>query len=264
MQSFPLIDLRNVSYSVNGKCILDGANWCLQRGQHWAVLGRNGAGKTTLLEVACGHKWPNAGGEVLRNGEPLIDLTEMRRRIGWVASTLVANIPLNEPVRDTVVSGKYATTGLFRLLYERPTKNDYDRAEELLDRIGMAALGRRPFGVLSQGEKQKTLLARAQMVSPILMILDEPCAGLDPASREAFLTTVQGLAEVEDAPSMVLVTHHVDEILPVFQSTLVVDNAKIARSGRTREVLDLDLVQTLYDGAVTRLVWEKGRCWPIC
>lgn len=264
MDTLPILDLRNVSYQVNGNRILDGANWRVERGRHWAVLGRNGAGKTTLLEIACGHKWPNAGGEVLRNGEALTDLRELRRSIGWVTSTLAAGIPAYERVIDTVVTGRFAATGLNRLLCERPNVADYRDAETVLGRLNMKSLSDRPFGVLSQGEKQKTLLARAHMAAPLLMILDEPCAGLDPASRESLLAAIRDLAASEDSPSLVLVTHHVDEIIPVFANTLVIDEGRVVRSGPTREVLDRPLIDRLYDGAVSELVWNNGRCWPIC
>ena len=264
METPPLLDLRDVCYEVGGKRIVDRVNWRVERGQHWALLGRNGAGKTTLLEIACGYKWPNAGGTVLRNGRAQTDLRELRRSIGWVTSTLVARIPAGETVFDTVVSGRFAAMGLKRFACKRPASEDYRDAEGILDRLGIGSLARRPFGVLSQGEKQKTLLARAQMAGPLLTILDEPCAGLDPASRECFLAAVQEMAASRDTPSFVLVTHHVDEIVPAFSRTLAIDDGRVVRSGPTRQILDKPLIDALYEGSVDRLIWNGGRCWPIC
>ncbi len=264
MTPLPILDLRDVSYRVDGKRILDRASWRVERDQHWAILGRNGAGKTTLLRIACGYLWPNAGGEVLRCGESLSDLRTLRRSIGWVTSVLEAEIPGGEPVLDTVVSGRFAATGLKHLGWEHPTDQHYHRAAELLDAIGMSDLAERPFGVLSQGERQKTLLARAQMAEPLLLILDEPCAGLDPASRESFLAAMQKLATADDAPTLILVTHHIEEIMPAFARALVMDQGRIIRQGPTQEILDKPLIDELYDTKIAKLVWTGGRCWPIC
>jgi len=258
-----LIDLRDVSYQMNGKRILDRVNWRIERGQHWAILGRNGAGKTTLLRIACGYLWPDPPGVVLRNGEKLTDLRRLRRSIGWVTSLLEAQIPGRERVIDTVVTGRFAMTGIRRLGWEHPTEEDYDKALELLRRMDLGDLADRPFGVLSQGERQKTLLARARMADPVLMILDEPCAGLDPASREMFLAAIQDLATSDDAAGLVLVTHHIDEIMPAFENTLVLQHGRVVRTGATGEVLDQRLIDDLYGGAIERLVWNNGRCWPI-
>ncbi len=263
MQRPAVLDLKDVSYHVNGQPILDRVSWRVERGQHWAILGRNGSGKTTLLRIACGYIWPNGGGTVLRNGEELLDLRTLRRSIGWVTSLLEAQIPPREPLIDTVVSGRFAATGLHRMMQERPSEEDYRKAQSLLEELEMGELARRPFGVLSQGERQKTLLARAQMADPLLMILDEPCTGLDPASRESFLEVIQRLATSADAPSLVLVTHHIDEIMPAFADTLVLDGGRAVRSGPTREVLDQGLIDELYAGAISELIWRNGRCWPI-
>src|SRR5208283_2554593 len=111
----PLLELRDVTYRMNGRKILDGVSWTVNEGENWAILGPNGAGKTTLLKIVCGYLWPNGGGEVLRNGESHADLGALRRSIGWVTSALVADIPRGERVLDTVVSGKYAQLGFWAL-----------------------------------------------------------------------------------------------------------------------------------------------------
>lgn len=263
MASTPLLELDRVSYHVSDKRILDRVSWRVERGDHWALLGRNGAGKTTLLRIACGYIWPNAGGRVLRNGAELTDLSELRRSIGWVTSSLTAQVPRNEPAIDTVVSGRYACVGLRRLAHRELQPHDHDDAHALMQRLAIDALDGRPFGVLSQGEQQKVLLARACMAQPLLMILDEPCAGLDPASREIFLSAVEQLATSYSAPGMVMVTHHVEEIMPAFTRTLVLANGQVVNSGATRSLLDGPLLQELYDGAISRVIWSRDRCWPV-
>ena len=134
----PIIEIRNVSYEAGGRTIIDRASWSIQSGEHWAVLGPNGAGKTTLLKLACGYLWPNAGGEVLRAGRVLSDLRELRRSIGWVSSILNEKIPKHERVLDTVVSGKFAQTGLLAMAWDRPRDEDYHRARQFLAQLDRA------------------------------------------------------------------------------------------------------------------------------
>ncbi len=263
MSGAPLLELSNVSYEVQGRRILEGVNWRVERGEHWALVGRNGAGKTTLLNIACGYVWPHAGGEVRRCGQALTDLRQLRRSIGWVTSALDQLIPGNEPALDTVVSGRYAGMGLKRLGGERPRAVDYDDARVQMQRLGIEQHAAQPFRVLSQGERQKVLLARACMAKPLLMILDEPCAGLDPASRESFLASLQTLADAQIEPAMVLVTHHVEEIMPAFTRLLWLADGRIAGAGPAAELLRGPLVSQLYGGAAIQLAWRNGRCWPI-
>ncbi|HWP24335.1 MAG TPA: ATP-binding cassette domain-containing protein, partial [Candidatus Binatia bacterium] len=113
MTKIPALELRSVSYVAGGKTILDAVNWSVGEGEHWAILGPNGAGKTTLLKIACGYLWPNAGGSVYRRGKERVHLPTIRRSIGWVTSTLAAEIPARERVLETVLSGKFAQTGYF-------------------------------------------------------------------------------------------------------------------------------------------------------
>ncbi len=263
MSPTALLELSSVSYEVHGKRILDAIDWRIESQQHWVLLGRNGVGKTTLLQIACGYLWPNAGGQVLRGGQPLTDLRQLRRSIGWVTSTLDAQIPREEPALDTVVSGRYAGIGLKRLGGCRPTEADYRDAHGYLQRLGMAAFTRQAFSLLSQGERQKVLLARACMAQPLLMVLDEPCAGLDPASRESFLAALQALAQSPAGPAMILVTHHLEEIMPAFSHVLLLDQGRVVDSGPASQLLGPPLVERLYEGAVSELVWRGGRCWPI-
>jgi iron complex transport system ATP-binding protein len=258
-----LLELNAVSYDIGGKRILDSIDWRIESHQHWVLLGRNGAGKTTLLQIACGYLWPNAGGQVLRGGQPLMDLRELRCRIGWVTSTLDPQIPRDEPALDTVVTGRYGGIGLKRLGGLRPTPAVYEEANEFLERLGMAEFANRPFGVLSQGERQKVLLARARMARPMLLVLDEPCAGLDPASRESYLAALEGLAQTPTDPAIVLVTHHVEEIMPMFTHLLLLEQGRAVASGPTGQRLNPALVSRLYGGVELELVWRNGRCWPI-
>jgi iron complex transport system ATP-binding protein len=258
----PALELRNVSYVGNGKTILDSVNWTVRQGDHWAVLGPNGSGKTTLLRIACGYLWPNAGGDVFRRGKALINLPELRKSIGWVTSTLPAQIPAQEKVIRTVVSGKFAQLGYWQGFGVAASKKDYSVAEKYLAQMGCKDLRDQEFGVLSQGEQQKVLIARARMTYPYLIVLDEPCAGMDPAARESFLATLQAIGKHKRIPSLIYVTHHVEEILPLFGKTLILKQGRVLYSGATRAVLKPDVLRELY-GVPLHIINRKGRRWPV-
>jgi len=263
MKKTPALELRDVSYvGDGGKTIVHSINWTVQPGEHWAILGPNGSGKTTLLKLACGYLWPNAGGEIYRRGKTLLNLRELRKSIGWVTSTLAAEIPEREKVIRTVVSGKFAQIGLLEGFGGDPTRADYRLAERLLEQMGCVYLRDQDFGTLSQGEQQKVLIARARMTKPYLIILDEPCAGMDPGARENFLVTLKQIGRQKRIPALIFVTHHIEEILPLFQKTLVLQEGKILYAGNTRQVLTPKVLEELY-GAPLSVVRRKGRYWPV-
>ena len=263
MKKTPALELRDVSYvGDGGKKIVRSIKWTVQPGEHWAILGPNGSGKTTLLRLACGYIWPNAGGEIYRRGTLLTNLRELRKSIGWVTSTLAAEIPEREKVIRTVVSGKFAQIGLLEGFGGDPTRADYRLAERLLEQMGCVYLRDQDFGTLSQGEQQKVLIARARMTKPYLIILDEPCAGMDPGARENFLVTLKQIGRQKRIPALIFVTHHIEEILPLFKKTLVLRDGKILYAGNTRQVLTPRVLEELY-GAPLSVVRRKGRYWPV-
>ena len=263
MKKTPALELRDVSYvGDGGKKIVRSIKWTVQPGEHWAILGPNGSGKTTLLRLACGYIWPNAGGEIYRRGTLLTNLRELRKSIGWVTSTLAAEIPEREKVIRTVVSGKFAQIGLLEGFGGDPTRADYRLAERLLEQMGCVYLRDQDFGTLSQGEQQKVLIARARMTKPYLIILDEPCAGMDPGARENFLVTLKRIGRQKRIPALIFVTHHIEEILPLFKKTLVLRDGKILYAGNTRQVLTPRVLEELY-GAPLSVVRRKGRYWPV-
>ncbi len=257
-----IFELRGVSYHLGGKAILDGVSWSVGPGDHWGLLGPNGAGKTTLLRLACGYIWPNAGGSILRLGKELLDLRQLRRSIGWVTSDLAGRIPRREPVLRTVVSGKFAQIGLWQVQGRQIPEEDWQEARDCLGQLGAADLADQAFGTLSQGETQKVLIARARMARPLMIILDEPCAGLDPGAREAFLASLEDFIAHNRKCSLVYVTHHVEEILPGMENVVVMARGRIAQCGPRQEVLTGENLSRVY-GTPMRLVSSAGRYWPV-
>jgi iron complex transport system ATP-binding protein len=178
----------------------------------------------------------------------------LRLHIGVVTSAFAASIPPAEPAIETVVSGKYAQLDL----WHAGTRADRVAARRLLARSGLAALEEREWAYLSQGERQRVLIARALMARPRVLILDEPCAGLDPVARENFLRFLETLAQSRHAPALVLVTHHVEEILPAFTHALLLRAGQVHAAGARERVLTSTNLSATF-GAPLRLLRSGDR-----
>jgi iron complex transport system ATP-binding protein len=226
------------------------------------VLGPNGSGKTTLLRIMCGYLWPTSG-RVLRLGRELIDLGELRRSIGWISSSMIADIPVNDTGLETVVSGRFAQIGLKLLPSFGPNEADFADAAAELKLVGCEALADKTFGILSQGERQQVLIARARMAKPLLLVLDEPCAGMDPGVRERFLGWLNGRLSGSEGPATILVTHHIEEIVPAIRNTLILSAGHIHSVGRTSDVISRDTIESVYSTRLSRIESSAGRLWPI-
>lgn len=229
-----VIDIKDVSITRDSKYILKEINWSVKKGEHWAILGLNGSGKTTLLNMINGYIFPSRG-ELKVLGETFgrYDFRELRKSIGWVSTALQERLHGNETAEDTVISGKYASIGLLN----KATKEDKVRAKALLDKFSISHLGKRKYETLSQGEKQKVLIARGLMSFPKLLILDEPCTGLDIFSKEQLLVDIEKLSKDPDSPTLIYVTHQIEEILPIFKKTLLMRRGQIHSSGLASEIL---------------------------
>jgi len=238
----PVVRLAGVSLNW-GRDILKEVSWEVRRGQHWVVMGRNGAGKTLLLEVLAGYTWPSQGQvSVLGERYGAVDLRSLRRELGWVSAALREKIPGRESVLKVVLSGLYATFGL----YETPPLEAVSRAKTLLSSIGLDPLIEQPFAQLSQGQQQRALLARSLIRRPALLLLDEPCAGLDLAGSEKYLDLVRRLAQTPGGPTLIMVTHRVSEIVAGFTHALLLHQGRVLASGALDKVLtDTLLSQTL-------------------
>ena len=235
--------------------ILRGVNWRMERGQHWVILGANGSGKTSLLRALTGYL-PATAGTIRVLGETYgrTDWRELRKRVGLVSSSINQMMPENESALSAVISGKTAMIGYWGELEDQ----DRAHANAILKRIEAASLAERPWAYLSQGERQRVLIGRALMADPPLLILDEPCAGLDPVAREHFLQFLQRLARSKNAPSIVLVTHHVEEIMPAFSHVLVLKKGRAIASGPKRVVMQSKTLSDTFGGAV-KLGDRNGR-----
>lgn len=251
----PVLEVTGLRVERGTTTILRGVDWRVASREHWVILGANGSGKTSLLKALTGFLSPTAGEfSVLGRTYGRADWRELRLHIGVVTSAFTASIPLSEVTLDTVVSGKYAQLDL----WHAGTRADRMAAFRLLKSVGLARLASREWAYLSQGERQRVLIARALMAKPRLLILDEPCAGLDPVAREKFLRFVEKLARRRGAPALVLVTHHVEEITPVFTHALMLRAGEVVVAGpRERVLTSANLSQTF--AAPLRLSRARGR-----
>lgn len=239
-----LLKLRNVAVRIDGRSILERLSWRVRRGEHWAILGGNGSGKTTLLKTLCGTLFPTEGTiSVLSHVFGKADLRNLREHIGWVSAPLLNRIPGNDSVAQVVLSGKRGHIGVW---HERFSKGEERQARVLLDRVGLSALKSRAFDTLSQGERQRILIARSLMGRPKLLLLDEPCAHLDPKARAKFLGWLEGLAKQSGGPGLVLVTHHLEEISPMFRKVLLLKKGKGLAQGPREQVLTPKYLKELY------------------
>nr|WP_162299333.1 ABC transporter ATP-binding protein [Mycobacteroides abscessus] len=230
-----LLDFRDVLLRRNRKVLVGPVTWSVELDERWVVLGPNGAGKTSLLRIAAAMEHPTSGYAAIL-GERLgrVDVAELKSRIGLSSAALAQRIPDNEVVRDLVVSAGYAVLGRWREEYE---EIDTARAVDMLETLGAEHLSDRTYGTLSEGERKRVLIARALMTDPELLLLDEPAAGLDLGGREELVARLGELAADPDAPAMVLVTHHVEEIPPGFSHALLLSERGIVAQGLLADVM---------------------------
>lgn len=252
-----VIDLSIERFTRDGVDILRRIRWQVEQGEHWIVLGPNGAGKSSLLSIVAGYEWPSRG-EVTVLGETYgrCDMRALKERIGWVSASLFSWLPARQSAREVAATGIHATIGSWHDL----STQDLIRADDALRRIGGYAFRNKAYGVLSQGEKQRVIIARALVTDPDLLILDEPCAGLDPGTRECLIADVDRLCATRGGPTLVLVSHHVEEIPAHATHGLLLKEGHTLAAGPLHEVLTDALLTDLYEFPC-RIRAGSGRYW---
>ncbi|MBN1934533.1 MAG: ATP-binding cassette domain-containing protein [Anaerolineae bacterium] len=220
-----LIHLEEVNVAYNGVPVLTDVSWTVRHGEHWALLGPNGAGKTTLLGLILGDNpqayanWVWVFGQQRGQNE---SIWEIKQRIGWVAPELHLYYPKHFSALCVVCSGFFDSVGLYR----RPTAEQRRTAEQWMDKLDITACAQSPFGALSQGQQRMVLIARALVKAPALLILDEPCQGLDPANAARVRQTVDAIGKQTDT-TIIYVTHEMQEIPAVIEHTLRLDRGHV-------------------------------------
>src|ERR1700755_1567249 len=243
-----LIDFAKVSLRRGGQRLVGPITWSVELDERWVVIGPNGAGKTSLLRIAAAMEHPSSGTAFVL-GERLgrVDMSELRARIGLSSSALSQRVPDDEGVRDLVVSAGYAVLGRWREKYDEV---DYEQAVDMLESLGAEHLAERTYGTLSEGERKRVLIARSLMTDPELLLLDDPPAGLDLGGREELVARLADLAADPDAPAIVLVTHHVEEIPRGFSHCLLLSEGAVVAAGLLSDVLTGENLSTAFGQSI--------------
>ncbi|MDF2420319.1 ABC transporter ATP-binding protein [Trueperella pyogenes] len=251
-----VVQVSNVVVRRGGKHIIDGINWSVNEGERWVILGPNGAGKTTLVRLVSGRMHPTAG-KVSIIGEELghTDVAELYPLVGLASSALDQRINESETVLDVVRSAAYGVVGSWKETYE---DIDDARALELLEALGVGELAKRTWATLSSGERKRVGIARALMPDPEVLVLDEPASGLDLGGREHLLDALSQLASGTNAPVIILVTHHVEDIPRGFTHAMLLKDGKVAAAGEINEVMTSQRLSEVFDVDVEVKV-EAGR-----
>lgn len=230
-----LVDFRGVELRRGGNTLVGPVDWQVELDERWVVIGPNGAGKTSLVRMAAAEEFPSAGTAFVM-GERIgkTDMRDLRAAIGMSSAAVQHRIPDEEVVQDLVISAGYAVLGRWREKYD---DMDFDRVGEILDQVGAHHLATRRWGTLSEGERKRVILARALMSDPELLILDEPTAGMDLGGREDLVGYLGDLALDADAPAIVMITHHVEEIPYGFTHAMILDEGKVVAKGLINSVM---------------------------
>ncbi len=257
-----VFEMEDVSVQRNGRKILDGINLRVERGQHWVILGGNGSGKTSLLNVLMGYLTPTTGEVHMRGREDAVNSAsqswdDWRKRIGFVSSSISQLVEPAETGLEIVLSGRHAMVNYWQ--HGKDDPNEWRAAEKILEKVNCQSLRDQPWATMSQGERQRILIGRALMAQRMeVLVLDEPCAGLDPVAREHFLQFVEELTEKGTFRSLILVTHHVEEIIPAITHALILKDGQVISQGEKRRALhSLSLSQAF--GAELKLRSRLGR-----
>lgn len=251
-----IVRMREVSVRRGGNRLVTGIDWTVELDERWVVIGPNGAGKTTLLRLAAAELHPTSGlVDLLGERMGRVNVFELRERIGLASAALGTRVPGDELVLDVVRSAGYGVLGTWRETYDAV---DDGRAEAMLEVLGALPLAGRAFGTLSSGERQRTLLARALMTDPELLLLDEPASGLDLGGREDLVAGLTALAADPDGPTMVMVTHHVEEIPPGFTHGMLLREGGIVAQGLLDDVMTSENLSAAF-GQPLELLSRRGR-----
>ncbi|GAB3617746.1 ATP-binding cassette domain-containing protein [Okibacterium endophyticum] len=234
MTETEVLRLETVDFVRESRPILTDINLTVHAGEHWALIGPNGAGKSTILSL-CGAMSHPTRGSVYVLGHRLgrVDIRELRQSIGHVNPRHPLRSPLT--VRQVVLTGATGTTE--PMPRWAPDDTTLERADRLIEMLGLGELAGATWPTMSQGERGRALIARSLLPDPPLLLLDEPSTGLDVAAREQFLSTVDELHHMQPELATVLVTHHLEELPETTTHAMLIKDGRVQSSGTAHDVL---------------------------
>lgn len=228
----PIIKTENLSCKMGQSYLLKDINWEVMPGENWVVYGLNGSGKTTLLSIVAGYK-THSEGNLQVFGESYADtnVLRIRKRIGWVSGSFYDKHYTKESVLDIILSGKFGTLGLNYGV----TLDDVKFARELTAELGIEDKLYHSFDMLSKGQRQNVMIARALFSQPEILVLDEPCNGLDVYNRSLLFSSIRKLSKQNNL-TIIYVTHYTEEIIEIFDHTLLLKQGRVFAQGATEEL----------------------------
>ncbi len=237
-----IVEASHISLKIGYKYLLQDVNWKIKKGEHWVVFGMNGSGKTTLLNIIAGFQHYTQG-ELKIYGCELSNnnILDIRSRIGWISSSFFDKHYTKESALDIVLSGKSGTLGLWKdvSLAERR------EAKELLEKLGIGNQINHGFDMMSKGERQNVLIARALFSKPDILVLDEPCTGLDIYNREYLYDVIEKLAQEKNV-TLIFVTHYPEEIdQNIFDNCILLRKGLVFAQGKTKLLFNNDIMSEL-------------------
>jgi iron complex transport system ATP-binding protein len=248
-----LLRVEKIRVTRGGTPVIKKISWEMRRGERWVIMGANGSGKTSLLSVLTGFLVPTEG-EISLLGKTYgeDDWSSLKKAVALVSSSVRQLVQEEETALEVIGSGFHGQINF----WGRLSQTEIQRATQIGRSLGCGKILSRPWAVLSQGERQRVLIGRALAAEPELLILDEPCAGLDPAAREQFLNFLDTLARKRHGPAIILVTHHIEEIMPAFTHVLGLRDGRVVAQGKTSEVITSAVLSKLFQAPVT--VHQEG------
>jgi iron complex transport system ATP-binding protein len=258
MPTSSLVEIQSLTLRRGPKTLLNRLDWKVSPGEHWVIMGPNGCGKTSLLRSLTGFLTPTSG-DITLLGETYgeCDWREVRRNIALVSSSLQPHIPGGEPAIETVISGIYDQLDF----WGKATPADHRLAKRILTQLDAKEIIHREWAYLSQGERQRVLIARALAADPKVLILDEPCAGLDPVARSEFLIAMDKITANPSGPTVILVTHHVEEITPGFSHLMLLSRGKNLSAGELKKHLNSAKLTAAFERPVR--LRKSGASWQL-
>jgi iron complex transport system ATP-binding protein len=238
-----MIKLDAVTVIRQGRPTLDGVSFAVHPGEQWALIGPNGAGKSTLLSICAAVTMPTHGdADIFGQRLGTVDKSELRRRIGYVTN----HHQLEWPLTALAIVLTAFTNTLETPMRWEPTEEQSARAREQLQRFGLGEQAQTPWMKLSQGELARMLLARALLIPPALLLLDEPAAGLDLGAREQVLDLLASLTTENPQLATVLITHHLEELPTSTTHAALMQRGRILASGPAAAVLTTENISAAF------------------
>ena len=249
-----IVEVDNLSCKVGYKYLLHDVTWKVKQGEHWVVFGMNGSGKTTLLSIIAGFRHFTSGSvKVFGEAFPNENILDIRKRTGWVSASFFDKYYSRESALNIVLAGKNGTLGLSNDI----TLDDVDLAKNLLETLKLGDKINRTFDMLSKGERQNVLIARALFPNPEILILDEPCTGLDIYNRSYLFDTINQLSKKKKL-TIIYVTHYVEEIIPLFDKILYLKNGNVFAQGEKNKLLTRPMLTELLGYPVELFTEHNG------